>query len=220
MKKYIWVLLFVLLFSCWTDREIDTLEIGPLDISIENNINEDTSVAKNSNNIILKEDVNLQEKNEDNFDVDNGELFKEDLNLKNFVVLRDELLDIDENSLKSINCMSYEDIDLQNICKNMKNEKIVNPIELDTELLLDKKEFNSRFDWWDMSVCDENYNNIDDVFDCKVWIIISSDKTCEVLKLNEKETCVNIIESLDFIQSYNKSLDIYKEYNQYIRDIK
>jgi hypothetical protein len=55
-------------------------------------------------------------------------------------------LDIDENSLKSINCMSYEDIDLQNICKNMKNEKIVNPIELDTELLLDKKEFNSRFD--------------------------------------------------------------------------
>ena len=102
----------------------------------------------------------------------------------------------------------------------MKNEKIVNPIELDTELLLDKKEFNSRFDWWDMSVCDENYNNIDDVFDCKVWIIISSDKTCEVLKLNEKETCVNIIESLDFIQSYNKSLDIYKEYNQYIRDIK
>jgi len=129
-------------------------------------------------------------------------------------------LDIDENSLKSINCMSYEDIDLQNICKNMKNEKIVNPIELDTELLLDKKEFNSRFDWWDMSVCDENYNNIDDVFDCKVWIIISSDKTCEVLKLNEKETCVNIIESLDFIQSYNKSLDIYKEYNQYIRDIK
>jgi len=85
MKKYIWVLLFVLLFSCWTDREIDTLEIGPLDISIENNINEDTSVAKNSNNIILKEDVNIQEKNEDNFDVDNGELFKEDL-IKRWII--------------------------------------------------------------------------------------------------------------------------------------
>jgi hypothetical protein len=81
---------------------------------------------------------------------------------------------------------------------------------------LNKKVFNKRFDKWDISVCNDNYTNQDEIFDCKIWIVILLNKSCEVI--DERERCMKILDSIKFINKYNNSIQDFNKYKHYINN--
>lgn len=206
MKKIVIITLSLfLLASCANNNSTFTEKENEMSW---NNNQENISIEK-------KPEVEKEETTETN-----QQVVEEVVELKKFATNREALFNMSESELKKLACPSLKDEDLELICFQLKKSSIVTVQweEQGEEIKISKSELNKWIEKWNANICKKAYSNDEDIFDCKIWVVLSSDATCDVFSLGNKDKCEKIIDWVQFVKEYEEKKNYYDKYVQYLEE--
>ena len=202
MKKiFIIALCFFFITSCSNNEVIESEEVQATEI--ENN--------QSDKNV----EITTPEKKDPVEKIENNIISVE---VMDFAEKREELFEMSKAELNNFWCPSLKNDDLESICFQLKKSNIITEkwVSVDDEIKISKKELNKGIEKGDDAICKKAYSDKEEIFDCKIGVVLSSDATCDVFSFGDKDKCEKIIEWVNFIKEYEQKKLDYEKYVQYL----
>lgn len=183
-------------------------------------IEKENEMSWNNNQEIISIEKKPEVEKEETTTESTQQVVEEVVELKNFATNREELFNMSESELKKLACPSLKDEDLELICFQLKKSSIVTVQweEQGEEIKISKSELNKWIEKWNANICKKAYSNDEDIFDCKIWVVLSSDATCDVFSFGDKDKCEKIIDWVQFMKEYEEKKNYYDKYVQYLEE--